>query len=404
MDNRRTAVTIIGIISVIVLLTAGIATTAQADAPKREAAVTGLTVTAGDEPGDLAITWNPHPKSNVEDYRVTWAPADSNFRSWRNTDWNAFPDGASHTVTGLTAAGEYKVKVRARFPNGKGSDWSEVVTGNAAPAPALLPTITPPEPEPALESLEATGEENDNQLRSNHLVAPTNFRVTNGTLTNGVYVMDNYDDKPELDWDLPSGGRGSRLTRQWIDTDNTCDNDCPPLLLLETHGTRHTGYTDWYIAPEKHIYRVRAMAMDTNNDMWNPGVAAEITVQLPAAPPYVPTAPTNFRMTGESRGNTTGLRMSWDRDSEAPAFLVQWRNADQEFNAAASGGRSNIYAESGPNVWGADGTDRSFAISAHYQKDGINSNTTYYARVGKCKTDECVIADVAFSSVRSVTT
>ncbi len=95
-------------------------------------AVTGLTAVPGDDPGELVITWDAHP-DNAKDYRVSWAPQEESFRTYTDTDWNAFPIVASHTVTGLEAGASYKVRVRARFQNG-GSPWSAVVIGSAGAA------------------------------------------------------------------------------------------------------------------------------------------------------------------------------------------------------------------------------------------------------------------------------
>lgn len=94
--------------------------------------ITGLTVGPGDNPGELSITWDAHP-DGPNDYRVSWAPEGENFRTFSDTDWNAFPTGTSHTVTGLDAGANYKAKVLARFQGGK-SPWSAVVVGSAGAA------------------------------------------------------------------------------------------------------------------------------------------------------------------------------------------------------------------------------------------------------------------------------
>ena len=104
----------------------------------RPAAVTGLSVQASDAPGELHVSWDPHPDGAV-DYRVKWARVGQNFKKFSNTDWNAFPVDNELTITGLWPGESYKVQVRARFsgPNGR---WSPVVTGTAAEA-------TSPEPD-----------------------------------------------------------------------------------------------------------------------------------------------------------------------------------------------------------------------------------------------------------------
>ena len=96
----------------------------------RPAAVTGLSVQAGDAPGELHVSWDPHPNGAV-DYRVKWAPVGQNFKKIKETDWNAFPTDNELTISGLWPGHSYKVQVRARF-SGPNSQWSEVVTGTAA--------------------------------------------------------------------------------------------------------------------------------------------------------------------------------------------------------------------------------------------------------------------------------
>ena len=98
--------------------------------------ITGLTL-ASDEPGTISISWDaasPVPG----DYRVIWAKSGESFRSWRDSDGNAYPTTNSHLVTGLDEGVEYKVRVRARyFDADTGSltssgPWSSTVTYTAA--------------------------------------------------------------------------------------------------------------------------------------------------------------------------------------------------------------------------------------------------------------------------------
>ena len=84
--------------------------------------------------------------------------------------------------------------------------------------------------------------------------APTNFRVTNATVVNGVYEADSQD--VELDWDMPSDGVGNHLTKYWTRPGNTCpegqdggnnqepvNGPCPVLTLYTEYGTGNTGST-----------------------------------------------------------------------------------------------------------------------------------------------------------------
>ena len=108
-----------------------LALSASAQSEPWRAAVTGVSVVAGDNPGELVISWDAHPE-NPNDYRVKWAEEDGDFRPYGNSDWNAYPTGTTHTVTGLTPGDTYKARVLARFDDRKRSVWSAVVTGAAA--------------------------------------------------------------------------------------------------------------------------------------------------------------------------------------------------------------------------------------------------------------------------------
>ena len=121
--------------------------------------------------------------------------------------------------------------------------------------------------------------------------APINFRVTNATLTNRVYVLDNHDDDPVLDWEYTPitititetddgytlsepysyegyDETGYKFTRKWIDSDATCGANCPWLVVALARGTGHTSFTDDLIAPGAYTFRIRAL--DEND---NPGAA-----------------------------------------------------------------------------------------------------------------------------------
>ena len=264
--------------------------------------------------------------------------------------------------------------------------------------------------------------------------APTNFRITNATLTNGVYVLANHDDDPVLDWEYTPitititetddgytlsepysyqgyDETGYKFTRKWIDSDATCGANCPWLLVALARGAGHTYFTDTNIAPGTYTFRIRAL--DENN---NPGAAAEITVRLPDAPAFVPTAPTNFSITAGRRGTAATLEGSWVRVDTPyyqtpPAFIVQWKSGSQDYNTAVDSNRSLINAWSGPRMLGADGNDQwSPAWNKFNLRNGFTPgvtlalNTTYTVRVGMCLTTACNLDDVAFASERTVTT
>ena len=108
-------------------------------------APTGLTVSAGDEAGELDITWdaNSQDTKTLSDYRVTWTPEGEDFKDYSDTGWSAYPTSNELTVTGLDAGAAYSVRVRARYDDNKKSRWSDVVTAQAGAAPNAAATGQP---------------------------------------------------------------------------------------------------------------------------------------------------------------------------------------------------------------------------------------------------------------------
>ena len=125
----------------IALMSVFTAITVQADDPDWRLPATRLTVTAGDDPGELEITWDAHTQTTktLLNYRVAWTPQGEGFKSADQTDWNTHTTGTQHTATGLDAGATYKVKVRTRYEGNQGSRWTQVVTGQAGTAPQAPP-------------------------------------------------------------------------------------------------------------------------------------------------------------------------------------------------------------------------------------------------------------------------
>ena len=244
--------------------------------------------------------------------------------------------------------------------------------------------------------------------------APTNFRITNATLTNGVYVLANHDDHPMLDWEYVESASGYKYTRKWIDSDATCGTNCPWLVVALAKGTGHSYFTDRYIAPAKYTFRVRGLDADNN-----PGAAADITVKLPDGPPFVPEAPTNFSVTGGRYGSAATLEGEWHRNDSPrhkipPAFVVQWKSGNQAYPTGPTGNRSLINAWSGPHMLGADGNDQwspawnKLHLRHNFEERGFTPtlalDTEYTVRVGMCLTTACTLSDAVFAAERSVRT
>ena len=78
------------------------------------------------EPGVIEAVWDA-PSEAPRDYRISWAKVGESFRTWTDPSGNAFPTGASHTISNLEEGEEYKVQVRARY-GGSAGPWSDAST------------------------------------------------------------------------------------------------------------------------------------------------------------------------------------------------------------------------------------------------------------------------------------
>ena len=143
----RTTAVFAAMAAVIILAFAMVMTvSAQSNTPDWKQAPTGLSVTAGDQAGELDITWDPESQTSktLSDYRVTWTPDGEPFKNKNQTDWYAYPTTNQVTVTGLDAGATHQVRVRARYEDAKKSNWSDVATGAAG----VTQSDEKPEPEP----------------------------------------------------------------------------------------------------------------------------------------------------------------------------------------------------------------------------------------------------------------
>lgn len=72
--------------------------------------------------GELTVSWNA-PSDTPVDYRIAWARASENYKTWSDGSGNAFPTSPSYTITDLDHGTPYKVQVRARY-NGSSGPWT----------------------------------------------------------------------------------------------------------------------------------------------------------------------------------------------------------------------------------------------------------------------------------------
>ena len=148
LATRATAV--FAAMAAVLIITVAMAmnVSAQSGDPDWKQSPTGLTVSAGDEAGELEIIWDAHPQTSktLSHYRITWTPDGEAFKPNDQTEWYDYPTTNEVTVTGLDAGATYQVRVRARYDDNKRSRWSDAVSGQTAPptntAATGQPTIT----------------------------------------------------------------------------------------------------------------------------------------------------------------------------------------------------------------------------------------------------------------------
>ena len=116
-------------------------TTIRAD--QQDGAIAALAISST-APGTMSLQWDaasPAP----DDYRVSWAKSDESFKAWSDANWNAYPTGSSHSISGLEGGTEYKARVRARYLNEEGNverngPWSSTVSITVMSEAEPLPT------------------------------------------------------------------------------------------------------------------------------------------------------------------------------------------------------------------------------------------------------------------------
>ena len=142
-------------IAAILAFTTVMTVSAQSDDRDWKMPVTGLTAVAGDDPGEMIISWDAHTQTTKTflNYRVAWTPDGERFKSADRTNWNVYTTSNQHTVTGLDAGATYQVKVRTRYEGRQGSRWTDVVTGQSA-----VTLNTPATGQPTIAGTVETGE------------------------------------------------------------------------------------------------------------------------------------------------------------------------------------------------------------------------------------------------------
>ena len=217
----------LGVLAVMIaLLTVFMTVTVQADDPDWKLPVTGLTAVAGDDPGEMLITWDAHPQTTktLQDYRVTWAPDGEPFKTNDQTDWYAYPTTNEVSVTGLDADQTYKVRVRARYNDNKKSRWSDAVTGQAAASAA--PTNSAATGQPTITGTAEVGQT---------LTADTSAISDGNGLTSGAFSHQ---------WVRSANGSDNDITDATASTYAVTNADIDKAIKVRVSFTDDDGYSE----------------------------------------------------------------------------------------------------------------------------------------------------------------
>ena len=248
---------------------------AQSDNPDWKLPVTGLTVTTGEDSGELLIAWNHHPQTTKTflNYRVAWAPQGESFKSADQTDWNVHTTSNQHTVTGLDAGATYKVKIRTRYEGRQGSRWTDVVTGQAGVTPNIPPTGQP--------TIAGTAEVGET------LTAATSAISDSNGLTNAVF------------------------NHQWVRISAGSDTDIS--------GATSSAYV---ITPDDAESKIKVSVSFTDDDGYSETLTSASTASVPANSQNHPRDATDATLStlsvvSEPGGHTVYLTPAFDPDTSA---------------------------------------------------------------------------------------
>ena len=124
---------------------------------------------SSENPGELTIAWD-FPEPTPSDYRISWAEESLKYQSFKADNaadrGNEYPEGVttSITLTGLTEAAIFKIRMRSRYETGGPGDgpwsgpWSATTTGTVSETPAPEPvaeSVTQPVPVPVTDPANA---------------------------------------------------------------------------------------------------------------------------------------------------------------------------------------------------------------------------------------------------------
>lgn len=176
--------------------------------------------------------------------------------------------------------------------------------------------------------------------------APTNFRVLNADLANGVYEAQarSFD----LAWELPASATGLNIYRYELVEGSTCPNQttCPREHHVQYPGHLATTVAVSHTSAGTFVYEIHS------TDGANTSDAAELTVVVPATD-TVPTVSVRFGSArySASEGESVTVQVRLSRDPERTVLIeLATDNLGGATNADHSGVPADITFESGETI------------------------------------------------------
>ena len=306
---------------------------AQSDDRDWKLPVTGLTAVAGDDPGEMIISWDAHTQTTKTflNYRVAWTPEGERFKSADRTNWNVYTTSNQHTVTGLDAGATYQVKVRTRYEGRQGSRWTDVVTGQSA--------VTPNTPATGQPTISGTAEVRET------LTAETSSITDSNGLTNAVF------------------------SHQWVRGTDT-----------DISGATNSAYV---ITSADAESKIKVRVSFTDDDGYAEALTSSATALVPANNQIQPRTPTDATLSDldlerTTGGNTVYLSPKFDSATTAYAAWVP-RHVDEitiQPRLNESNASYEIQDGTGVVLSDADTTEDDFQVGLELGETTINVKVT----------------------------
>ena len=242
------------------------------------------------QPGTIQASWEA-PREAPANYRISWAKAGEDFKTWTDRSGNAFPTATSQTITGLEEGEEYKVMVLASY-SGTAGDWSsEVVITVAASSANDAPTAD-------------AGSDQTVEEGSAVTLSGTASDPDNDTLT---YQWTHDRDELDISLDDPAA-LSTTFTAPEVGSDATITFT---LTATDEHGATGSDF-------------VAITVQDTSSDP--PQVN---TVVLEPPDPRGSRAIGRITLVSSQPGT---IQASWEAPSEAPAnYRISWAKVGEDF-------------------------------------------------------------------------